>query len=302
MANESYKKTVFFSRQELALIVITMLWGGTFLVVHLAMRHSGPLFFVGFRFIVASILCALIFWRSLKHITWREIFAGSIIGVFIFFGYALQTAGLQTITSSQSAFITALYVPLVPLVQWAALRKPPRLTSWIGVLFAFIGLMLVSGQGMSGLHFSFGEILTLLGAFAIASEIILIGVFAGQVDSRRVTIAQLFFAGLFSFCSMPVLGETIPVFSWYWFYAGIGLALMSALIQLTMNWAQKSVSPTRATIIYAGEPVWAGIVGRIAGDRLPMTALIGAVFILVGILVSELRFFKSFKNKPKQNN
>lgn len=88
---------------------------------------------------------------------------------------------------------------------------------------------------------------------------------------------------------MPITGEKIPAFSWIWFASGVGLAAMSALIQLTMNWAQKSVSPTRATIIYTGEPVWAGIVGRVAGERLPATAFLGALFIIGGILVAELK-------------
>lgn len=59
-----------------------------------------------------------------------------------------------------------------------------------------------------------------------------------------------------------------------------------------MNWAQRSVSPTRATVIYTGEPVWAGIFGRMAGERLPLLALLGAAFILAGVLVSELKFKK----------
>ena len=61
------------------------------------------------------------------------------------------------------------------------------------------------------------------------------------------------------------------------------------MIQLTMNWAQKAVSPTRATVIYASEPVWAGIVGRLAGDRLPGLAMVGAALIVIGVLVSELK-------------
>lgn len=295
MVEAAKGKRFFLSRQELALIGVTMLWGGTFLVVHMAMRHSGPMFFVGFRFMTAAVLCSLVFWRLVRDITLLEIFAGAVIGIGIFFGYGLQTAGLQTITSSQSAFITALYVPIVPLLQWAFLRKVPGLTSWIGAGLAFLGLMLLSGQGMQGLHFSFGEILTLLSAFSIALEIILIGLFAGRVDSRRVTIVQLFFAAIFAFIAMPVTGESVPDFSWNWFLAGLGLAVMTALIQLTMNWAQRSISPTRATIIYAGEPVWAGVVGRIAGERLPAIALLGALFILFGILVSELNVTKWFR-------
>ena len=65
--------------------------------------------------------------------------------------------------------------------------------------------------------------------------------------------------------------------------------LTSAVIQVAMNWAQQSVSPTRATLIYAGEPVWAGIVGRIAGERLPAIALVGAGLIVAAVIVSELK-------------
>lgn len=64
---------------------------------------------------------------------------------------------------------------------------------------------------------------------------------------------------------------------------------MSAIIQLAMNWAQKSISPTRATLIYAGEPVWAGIVGRLAGEHLSPLALLGGALILIGIVVAELQ-------------
>jgi len=69
----------------------------------------------------------------------------------------------------------------------------------------------------------------------------------------------------------------------------LGLGAASAAIQVAMNWAQKSVSPTRATLIYAGEPVWAGIVGRLAGERLPAIALVGAGLIVAAVIVSELK-------------
>ncbi|WP_019219192.1 DMT family transporter [Bartonella florencae] len=282
-------KHSLLSKPELALFAATILWGITFLVVHIAVRYSGPLFFVGFRFIVASLICGAIFCRSMKGVTVYEIFAGMAIGVGMFLGYALQATGLQTIISSQSAFITALYVPMVPILQWIVFKKPPRLACWVGIVFAFVGLIFISGQKPGSFDFSKGEILTLLGALAIAGEVILIGVFANRVDSRRVTIIQLFFSGLFSFFCMPLMGESIPEFSWIWLTIGIGLALMSAIIQLAMNWAQKSISPTRATLIYAGEPVWAGIVGRLAGERLSPLALLGGALILIGIVVAELQ-------------
>lgn len=277
------------SRQELALVLITAVWGATFLIVHIAVQYSGPWFFVGMRFLTAGIISALVFARILRSITPKEIAAGSAIGVTIFLGYGLQTVGLQTINSSTSAFITALYVPLVPVLQWMVFRKPPRLLTWIGVGLAFVGLVLLADPGSVGFTFGSGEIATVFSTLPIAAEIILIGWFAGKVNLGRVTVVQLLVAGLLGFLAMPVVGEELPAFSWVWVGAVVVLGAASCLIQLTMNWAQKSVSPTRATIIYAAEPVWAGIIGRIAGDRLPPIAIAGAVFIVAGALVSDVK-------------
>lgn len=285
-----------FTRHEVALIVITVFWGATFLIVHLAMKYSGPAFFVGIRFIAAGLMTLLIFHKAMKGLTATEFWGGTAIGFALCLGYGLQTHGLQTITSSQSAFITALYVPIVPLLQWAMLGRPPRLMSWVGVGLAFAGLLLLAGPEAGNLSMSPGEIATVLSAVAIAAEIILIGRFANEVDSRRITIVQLLTCGVFSLLAMPVIGEGIPEFSWVWVAAALGLGLASAVIQLTMNWAQKVVSPTRATVIYAGEPVWGGVFGRLAGDRLPALALLGGALIVAGVIASELQPKKPMKD------
>ncbi|WP_312840620.1 DMT family transporter [Delftia tsuruhatensis] len=283
-------RTPLLSRQELALIAVTMVWGGTFLVVHLAMQQSGPLFFVGLRFVTAGLIGLLVFRKVMAGLTRTELVAGTAIGASIFLGYGLQTFGLQTISSSKSAFLTALYVPIVPLLQWLVMGKPPRLMSWIGIGLAFTGLMLVAGPESGGMELNVGEMATMLSTLAIAAEVLLIGHFAGKVDARRVTTVQLLAAGTMALLAMPVAGESVPDFSWIWLTAAVAMACASILIQLTMNWAQKSLSPTRATVIYASEPVWAGIVGRMAGDRLPGLAILGAVLIVGGVLVSELKW------------
>lgn len=281
--------TLPFSRQELALIAITVVWGATFLIIHAALHHSGPLFFVGLRFVTAGLMMALVFRHALGGLTLRELMAGVLVGISIVGGYGLQTWGLQTISVSQSAFITALYVPIVPLLQWAVLRRPPHLMSWLGIGCAFAGLILLAGPQAGALSLSIGELATLGSAVAIAAEIILIGRFAGSVDSRRVTVVQLLVGGVLSLLLVPAAGEQVPVFSWVLTGSVLGLGAASAVIQLTMNWAQKSVSPTRATVIYAGEPVWGGVFGRLAGDHLPAMALLGAALIVAGVIISELR-------------
>ncbi|PKH24226.1 EamA family transporter [Enterobacterales bacterium CwR94] len=278
--------------QEGVLMLITMIWGATFLAVHHAMTVSGPFFFVGLRFAMAALLLMLITGKHMRGVTWQEVKAGAGIGIAIGIGYGLQTWGLQTISSSKSAFITAMYVPLVPLLQWMFLGKLPGLMSWIGVALAFAGLMLLAGPEGGSLALGPGEIATLISTLAIAGEIILISACAGKVDVKRVTVIQLAVASLFAFCMMAPNGESLPPYSTYLLFSALGLGAASAIIQVTMNWAQRSVSPTRATVIYAGEPVWAGVVGRIAGERLPAVALIGGALIVLGVLVSEFKLRK----------
>lgn len=274
----------------MVLVFITMLWGGTFLLVHNVMTVSGPMFFVGLRFAAAALFVGAVSARALSGLTLTELKAGVLIGTTIMLGYGLQTMGLQTISSSQSAFITALYVPFVPLLQWLVLGRRPGLMPSIGICLAFIGLMLLAGPEGGALHFSEGEVVTLVSAVAIAGEIILISRYAGQVDVRRVTVVQLATASLLSFLMIVPTQEHLPDFSWLLVLSALGLGAMSAVIQVAMNWAQQSVSPTRATLIYAGEPVWAGVVGRIAGERLPGVALLGGLLIVVAVVVSELKF------------
>ncbi len=278
-----------FSSQEWVLVLITMVWGGTFLAVHKAMAVSGPFFFVGARFATAAGLLALISWRALRGLTLNEIKAGAATGLAIACGYGLQTWGMQTISSSKSAFITAMYVPLVPLLQWIFLRRLPGLMAWIGIVLAFSGLLLLAGPEGNTLAFNVGETATLLSTLAIAAEIILISASAGKVDVKRVTVVQLAVASLMAFLLMLPNGESVPPLTPYLLCSAVGLGLASAVIQVTMNWAQRSVSATRATVIYSGEPVWAGLVGRIAGERLPAVALLGGALIVVGVLVSELK-------------
>jgi drug/metabolite transporter (DMT)-like permease len=289
-------------RHDLALVAVTMIWGTTFLIIHIAMRHSGPLFFVGLRFTTAGLFTLLLFPTALRGATRRELVAGTLIGVTLFLGYGLQTFGLRTIPSSTSAFITALYVPLVPLFQWLLLRRPPKIAGLLGIACAFAGLILLAGPGGSTVHFGSGELATLGAAIAAAAEIVLISRYAGNVDLRRITVIQLLVAGLLAFLAMPVTGESVPSFSWVWLAAAGGLGLASALIQLTMNWAQQSVPPMRATVIYAGEPVWGGIVGRLSGDRLPALAILGAALIVLGVLIGELRLPRRRRSRGGEAN
>ncbi|TPW35282.1 DMT family transporter [Oecophyllibacter saccharovorans] len=281
---------------ELALLAATVVWGGSYAAIHLALQFCGPLFFVGARFLIAGLITAALFARQLRRVTGREILAGMVIGVAVCLGQVLQTVGLETITISQSAFLTALYVPTVPLLQWLVMRRPPRLQAWLGLACAFAGLLLLTGQGLKGWasfgDFTPGDTLTLLSAVAVAFEIVLISWF-GQarkpLNIANVTAVQLLATGVYALGAMPVFHETVPAFNWGWAGPALGLGVASVGIQLAMNWAQRDISPTRATLIYACEPIWGGLFGRFLGERLPAHAFLGAVLIVAGVIISELK-------------
>ena len=88
--------------------------------------------------------------------------------------------------------------------------------------------------------------------------------------------------------ALPGIAVQCWFFGWGTLFQ-IALGCASALIQYVMNWAQKRISATKATLIYAGEPVWAGVIGRIAGERLPALAIVGAILIIAAGILSEWR-------------
>ncbi|QCE35810.1 DMT family transporter [Acetobacteraceae bacterium] len=264
-----------------------MIWGSSYCVMQVGLEHCPAMFFVAARFLLGGILTAFIFFRSVLQITRKDLVAGFITGSMAFLGQALQTVGLETITVSQSAFLTALYVPLVPLFQWIVFRKPIGIFSLLGVLFAFAGLVIISMPTGAKFSLGIGDILTLLSAVAIAFEIVLISKFSKGVSIVNFAIIQLLVCGGWGIAAMPPMGEAFPAVSLGWIWPVLFLGGASVGIQLGMTWAQKTISASRAAVIYAGEPVWGAFFGRLAGDRLPFSAFVGGALIVLAVLISE---------------
>jgi len=276
-------------RREAVLVFITMLWGGTFLAVHHALQWSGPFALVGVRFGLAALMLALFLRGKLLKITAHELRVGALIGTALFFGYSLQCMGLETISSSKSAFLTALYVPMVPLVQWVWQKRAPSPAAWIGITLAFAGAVCLADPTALDWQFGIGEALTLTAALAIAFEIILLSRFAHGCDPTRLAFVQMVFVGTACAGVSVVRGEGLPEMHPTFVLTLVGLAAATAFIQFAMNWAQQVVSATRATLIYSLEPVWAGIVGRIAGEQLGPLGITGGVLIVLGLIVTSRR-------------
>jgi drug/metabolite transporter (DMT)-like permease len=279
-------------RHDLLLVFVTMIWGGTFLVVKDTVKLSGPFTYLTLSYGIGTLVLTLIFRRRLKRITRAEVISGLIIGVFLFTGYALQTIGLQYTTVSKAGFITGLYVPLVPVFSFIFLRQKPALGAIVGVAFSLLGLALLSITNSFNLVFGLGEVLILGCAFAFALHIVCISKFAPRADAINLAIVQLALTSLLSFLCMPLAHEAFtlpPLLVWA---AVLFMGVVDvAFCLLMMNWVQQFVSGTRATLIYALEPMWAALFGYLlAGEVLSLPAWIGCGFILLGMAAGRLRF------------
>ena len=277
--------------REFVLIGVTVVWGGTFLVSQIALENAGPLGILVTRFTLGAVALLVVFWKHMPGMTRQELWGGFLIGVATFAAYALQTYGLVHIPSSRVAFITAMYVPAVPLLQLALLGRAPRLSAWVGIVVAFAGLAILSIGDDFSLAFGSGETLALLGALLAALQIILISRHAPGADAMRLAAVQLGVVALLSMIAMPIVGEPLPRPTPAFLLSGAALGLLGTAFAIgAMNWAQQSVSATRATIIYAMEPVWAGVFGAAVGEVLTRSTVIGSGLIVLAVLISELRW------------
>lgn len=270
------------------LVAATLVWGGSFVVTRQAVQGVAPLVFVGLRFGVAAMLVALFTRPALHRVTRTEWAAAGFITLAMFGGYAGQAWGMHLgLTAGQTAFISALYVPLVPLLQLAFLRRAPGRLIWLGLALAFAGLMLMAGP-QGGIAAGPG-LLVLGGALSTAAEILLISRFARHVDVRRLAVMECAMLSALCLAVSLVSGAPLPVRAESWVGAGVLLGLGSAGLQLAVNWAQRHVPATRATLIYTLEPVWAAMFGLLIGERMGWPALAGAALILASLLIGGVR-------------
>lgn len=280
----------FLSRPQapvLILVFVTMIWGWTFLLTRLSLPFIGPYAFVGWRFGVAALAVILVTRPHPASFRRREIVGGFVIGLVLFVGYGLQADGLRTVASGESAFLTALYVPMVPLLEFVLFRRRPGVFALAGLALAFAGLVLISGVTGLALDFDRGQWTTLGGALGAAFEIVLIGRSSRSADPRRIAIVQLVTVAVISLAVEIARGGTMLTAAPFPLAAMIGMGLATAFVLVAQNWAQRSVPANKATLIYTLEPVWAGLVGAAFGELYTTAQVTGGLLIVASVVLSQ---------------
>lgn len=279
-------------RAELALVGNTFIWGATFVVVKNALADVSTLLFLALRFALAGVTLALLARRT--RLT-RELVAGSaIVGCALFAGYLFQTLGLHHTTPSKSAFITGFSVVLVPILLALAFRRFAGWGALAGVAAAVVGLYLLTMPAV-GAGVNRGDLLTLACAVAFAVHIILIGHYGRRLPAMALAAGQVCVAALLAAVSVPWAEPAFLRLSGGVVFAIVLTGLLATALAFSIQvWAQQHTSPTHTALIFALEPVFAWLTSWVVlGERLGARAAAGAVLILVGIVVAELRGSKT---------
>jgi drug/metabolite transporter (DMT)-like permease len=271
---------------ELSLIGIAAVWGLTFPMVQDAVEELPTMPFLGYRFLAAALVVAIVFRRSLVRLSREGWIAGAVMGVFVTGGYVFQTFGLERTTSSNAGFITGLFVVITPLLAALVLRERIGSIAWAAAAVSGAGLFLLSGTE----GFNTGDALVLLCAILFSAHILATGRAAATHETGALLVVQLAVCGIFCTSVAGASGELeVPRGGDVWLALAVTAFVASALGFFVQTYAQKYASPERTALILASEPAFAGLFGYLLADeRLSALAWSGAVLIMAAILVVEL--------------
>jgi drug/metabolite transporter (DMT)-like permease len=282
-------------RADAALVLVTVVWGSSFVVVNTVVRDSPPLGFLFFRFALAA---ALSFLLALRRPRTRALIRdGTIIGALLAAGMAFQVVGQVETTASNAAFLTGLSVVLTPFAAFVRTRRLPSLENGIGIVLAGAGFLLLTFPTGAG-SISRGDVLVLGCAISFAFYIVELSLRTEAHDPFWLTTVQLAMVAAAAALLAPIArlagmaAELRPIVWEGAFLRGVLYlgTLGSVGTFLTQTWAQRHMSATHAAIIFALEPVWAALLAAwLLEERLGAAGLWGGALVFGGIVASELR-------------
>jgi len=269
-----------------ALVVVTAVWGYTFVPVQEAVAVY-PLFaFLAVRFGISTLVLAPFAWRSIRRLPRAGIAAGAGAGVLLATAYGLQTAGLELTTVSSTGFITGLYVVLTPLIALALFRTPVAAAAWVGVALSVAGLLLLNGvPGGSAV----GNALVLGNAVAQSLQIVAMERFAPRYDARALTFLQMA-VSCAGFTVIAVSrGElSVPDDASVWYALVVTGVFAGALGYAVATWVQSRTTAARAALVFTLEAPFAALFGVVLlSERLGWLGWAGCAIMLAGILAAE---------------
>ena len=290
------KKQVLFA--DLGLLLVALLWGAGFLFTKRGLDYITPLWMMSMRFVGATIIMSIVFYKNFRKISKSDLKAGLIIGIFLYIAFATQTIGLQYTSISNQAFLTATNVVFVPFLVLVVYKKAPDKFAFIGAALATVGIGLITLK--EGLHLNVGDMWTLACAVFFAGHIVSIGFFAKDKDPIALTIVQFAVAAVLSLVSALMM-EPLPAKIGSEAMLSVGyMVLASTLLAfLLQNICQKYTPSTHASLILSLESVFGTLVAVVfEGEMFNLQMAFGCITVFAAILLIETRFeFLGFGKK-----
>lgn len=284
------------TRSYLLLLICSTIWGFAFVAQRFGAEHLGAFSFNASRGVLAVFaLLPLVAWldarnsrtREQRRQDWRDVVVpGIVLGTLFFGGQALQQIGIETTTAGNAAFVTGLYMVIVPIVGMFLGQRTTGFT-WLGIALAVPGLFLLTWTGAG---IAPGDLTVLLGTFFWTAHILSVARFARDLDPIRLSVAQFVVMTAISAVA-ALVAEPAP-------FAGLPLAIGSVLFAGLMSTGvgytlqvvgQKYAKPSIAAMIMSLEAMFGAIGGAlILGERLTVQGMVGAALMMVGILVAQI--------------
>ncbi|GAB6190648.1 DMT family transporter [Desulfocastanea catecholica] len=281
---------------NLLLTLAAMIWGSSFVVQQIGTGELGTITFTGARFLVGALVVLPFAVRQFLRVEreerkfqasdWSGILA---TGSVLFIAAALQQHGILRTTVTNSGFLTALYVPLVPVLGLIFLQRKVHFVIWPAAISCFIGTYILSGA--QEVDLVVGDLWIISSTIFWATHVMLVGILASQTRAPLVVAsAQFLVSGCLGlllgfFIESPSVGQ-IAGAGWGICYVGIFSVGMAFTLQVV---GQRYTPAADAAIILSSETVFAAICGMFfLGERLSPLQLSGGVLILGSILAVEL--------------
>lgn len=291
---------------ELLLLLVTMLWGSTFVAQSVAMDRIGPFTYVFSRFLISSLVlgCVSLIYTKIRRSQEakkgkefvinkkRTLIGGLRCGLALFVGTILQQIGLMTTTVGEGSFISSCYIVMVPIAG-IFFRNRPKFNAWIGVAVALVGLYFISVEkGAGGFHVTEGNLWMLASAAGFTWQILEVDRFSQGTDLMWLACIEFGVISLLALVGIFIFEEFV--------WADVKLAafpiLYAALVSgsfcyTTQNIAQKHIEPTLASLIMGAESVFATFSGAIfLSENIGLRKYLGCFFMLVAIIVAQVNF------------
>ena len=277
------------------LVFAAAIWGFAFVIVKDSLDYIGAIWMLAFRFTIAAVCMSLVFCKKFKLMNKSYWIHGAILGFLLFSAYAWQTIGCKYTTAGKNAFLTTIYVVLVPIIGWPLNKKKPSVLVFVAALLSVtgIGLLALKNENGSLLSMNIGDILTLVCGVFYAVHILYVEKFDADEDPLLLTILQFVFAALFSWIAAPLMDGAIPLAALTnirvvtsMLYLGIFSTMIAFMLQ---NVCLKYVPSALASLFLSLESVFGVLFGTLLlHEQMTPRMLIGCVLIFSAIMLAEV--------------